>query len=93
MAEVYAGKDLQGIHFALSHLPFAVDELVHELQSLHGRTSVPGHVAPSFVWKALPLHVGPLVYGWLPQWMASGHIPHEWRKGWVVLLPRPHKLS
>ena len=91
MADLYAGSDLTGIQFQLEALPFDATDLTHELQGLYGRTSVPQHIAPSFIWKALALSVGPLVFTWLEQWMHSGIIPHEWRKGWVVLLPKPNK--
>ena len=91
MADLYAGKDLQGQRFHLAELPFEAMDLVQGLPELYGRTSVPQHVAPSFVWKALASTVGPLVYSWLEQWMHQGTIPHEWRKGCVVLLPKPNK--
>ena len=91
MADLYAGKDLTGQQFQLAALPFDATDLVQGLQALYGRTSVPQHVAPSFVWKALASSIGPLVFPWLEQWMHQGTMAHEWRKGWVVLLPKPNK--
>ena len=77
MADLYAGTDLTGQHFQLAALPFDATDLVQGLQALYGRTSVPQHVAPSFVWKALAPSLGPLVFSWLEQWMDQGTIPHE----------------
>ena len=91
MANLYAGVDLPAQHFHLAVLPFEAPDLVQGLHALYGRTSVPPHVAPSFVWKALATSIGSLVFGWVKQWMLWGLIPQEWRKGWVVLLPKPNK--
>ena len=92
MTGLYAGVDLPAQPFHLAELPFETPDLVQGLQGLFGRTSVPPHVAPSFVWKALASTIGPLVFEWVKWWMQGGMIPHEWRKGWVVLLPKPNKL-
>ena len=91
MEGVYAGTDLQGVHFHLHSLPFGPGDISHSLRSLYGHTSVPAHVAPSFIWKSMAEELGSLLYTRLSQWMAAGHIPWEWRKGWVVLLPKPNK--
>ena len=92
MAGLYSGVDLPAQPFHLAELPFEAPDLVHGLQGLFGRTSVPNHVAPSFVSKALASTIGPLVFEWVKWWMHGGMIPQEWRKGWVVLLPKPNKL-
>ena len=91
MEGVYEGTDLQGVNFQLHALPFGPGDITHSLRSLYGHTSVPAHVAPSFIWKSMAEELGSLLYSWLSQWMAAGHIPREWRTGWVVLLPKPNK--
>lgn len=74
-------------------LPFGLEDLTKALRSLYGQTSVPAHVAPSLIWKSVAEELGTLLFAWLPQWMAEGHISREWRKGWVVLPPKPNKKS
>lgn len=56
---------MEGVHFSLSQLPFDIADLTNALRSLYGRTSVPAHVAPSFIWKALAEEIGSLLFGWL----------------------------
>ena len=65
MANLYAGVDLPAQQFHLTALPFEAPDLVQGLHALYGRTSVPPHVAPSFVWKALATSIGSLVFGWV----------------------------
>ena len=40
---------------------------------------------------ALAEELGPLLTYWCQQWLSHGMIPLGWRRGWVVLLPKPNK--
>ena len=91
MQELYQGSDLDLPPFGLQTLPFQDSDLTRALQSISSHTGVPQHIAPSFVWKALAAVLGPLLTSWCSFWLSQGHIPDEWRRGWVVLLPKPNK--
>ena len=67
------------------------DDLAHELNHMEGRKAVPAHVAPSFVWKSLSGPISTLLEGWCHHWFRQGHIPEEWRSGWIVFLTKPTK--
>ena len=58
MEGVYAGTDLPGVNFHLHELPFGPGDITHSLRSLYGHTSVPAHVAPSFIWKSMAEELG-----------------------------------
>ena len=91
MQELYQGTDLDLPSFGLQTLPFQASDLTRALQTISSHTGVPQHIAPSFVWKALAEDLGPLLTSWCSFWLSHGHIPEEWRRGWVVLLPKPNK--
>lgn len=91
MQELYQGQDLSLPTFRLDSLPFQVQDMTRALRDLSSRTGVPPHLAPSFVWKALADELGPLLTSWCHQWLSHAQIPAKWRRGWAVLLPKPHK--
>ena len=91
MKDIYKGEDLVHPPFQMDSLPFQAQDMTRALQVVSSRTGVPPHIAPSFVWKELAAELGPLLTNWCHQWLSHGMIPTEWRRGWVVLLPKPNK--
>ena len=80
--------------FTLEHSPVTADELEYdELAHLEGRKAVPGHIAPSFVGKALSEPISALLEGWCSSWFRIGHLPEEWRSGWIVFLTNPTRCQ
>ena len=67
------------------------DEIANELSHLEGRKAVPQHIAPSFLWKELASTLGELLAGWCSTWFCEGHLPEQWRSGWIVFLTKPNK--
>lgn len=87
MTNLYAGQDWEFPSFSLHSSPIQAERITHELLHIQGRKAVPVHIVPSFTWKSLAEPIGELVAGWCAHWFRAGHIPTEWRSGWIVFLP------
>ena len=91
MTELYQGHDEDFPPFYFGSSPVDSEQLEYELLHLQGNKAVPSHIAPGFLWKALAPSISPLVTGWCTEWFRSGHLPEEWKSGWIVFLTKPHK--
>ena len=92
MKDLYQAQPAPLPSFTVTQPLVTANDIALELRHLEGRKAVPNHIAPSFIWKELALPIGTLLEGWCQQWWMVGHLPEEWRSGWIVFLTKPNKV-
>ena len=91
---VWAGPEtLQYLCDQPPGVPFALDELVQEIQHIPVVKSVARPCLPGLCWKAHALSTARFIFDLLQDWWnrQNFHIPKQWRQAWLTFIHTPSK--
>ena len=80
-------------HSSPPGVPFSANELEHALSLIPCNKAVAFPYAPGITWRSHSSLFALYIYQALEEWwhVFPPMIPQEWRDGWLILIPKPHK--